>query len=81
MIKRRQVKCVSFLDLKDHREQSSYFFSILIVFSYILVVVTFPLSLCFCLKVCIIIYINKKMNSFFINHRLYKNMKGQLYFD
>ncbi|CAF0757639.1 unnamed protein product [Adineta ricciae] len=38
-------------DLKDKAEQSGYFFSILIVLSYALVVITFPLSLCFCLKV------------------------------
>ncbi|CAF1399263.1 unnamed protein product [Adineta ricciae] len=38
-------------DLKDKAEQSGYFFSVLIVLSYALVVITFPLSLCFCLKV------------------------------
>ncbi|CAF1187506.1 unnamed protein product [Adineta steineri] len=38
-------------DLKSKTEQSGYFFGILIVLSYILVIVTFPLSLCFCLKV------------------------------
>lgn len=42
------------LDLKDKREQSGYCFAVLIVLSYVLVVVTFPLSLCFCLKVCIL---------------------------
>lgn len=40
-----------FKDLKEKREQAGYFFGILIVLSYFLVVVTFPLSLCFCLKV------------------------------
>jgi hypothetical protein len=83
MIKRRRVKFVSFLDLKDKREPSGYFFGILIVLSYILVILTFPLSLCFCLKVRIFIYINKnEMNFFFlINQRLYKNMNELLYFD
>ncbi|CAF4477508.1 unnamed protein product, partial [Rotaria sp. Silwood2] len=38
-------------DLKDKREQSGYCFGVLIVLSYVLVIVTFPLSLCFCLKV------------------------------
>lgn len=38
-------------DLKDKREHPSYFFGALIVLSYFLVVLTFPLSLCFCLKV------------------------------
>ena len=38
-------------DLKDKREQPGYCFGVLIVLSYFLVVVTFPLSLCFCLKV------------------------------
>jgi hypothetical protein len=60
MIKKRQVKGVTFLDLREKREQSNYFFGILIVLSYILAVITFPLSLCFCLKVCILICINKK---------------------
>lgn len=40
-----------FLDLKDKREQSTYFFGALIILSYLLVILTFPLSLCFCLKV------------------------------
>ena len=39
------------LELKDKREHPSYFFGALIVLSYFLVVLTFPLSLCFCLKV------------------------------
>ena len=39
-------------DLKDKREQSGYCFGVLIVLSYFLVIITFPLSLCFCLKVC-----------------------------
>ena len=51
LAKKRRVKFVTFLDLKDKREQSSYFFGILIVLSYILVILTFPLSLCVCLKV------------------------------
>lgn len=51
MNKRRTVKSVTFLDLKEKREQSGYAFDILIILSYVLVVVTFPLSLCFCLKV------------------------------
>ncbi|CAF1409504.1 unnamed protein product [Adineta steineri] len=38
-------------DLKDKREESGYCFGILIVLSYFLVVITFPLSLCVCLKV------------------------------
>ncbi|CAF4273922.1 unnamed protein product [Rotaria sp. Silwood2] len=38
-------------DLKDSREQSGYFFGVLILLSYFLVIITFPLSLCFCLKV------------------------------
>ncbi|CAF3419570.1 unnamed protein product [Rotaria socialis] len=38
-------------DLKDSREESGYIFCFLIILSYILVVITFPLSLCFCLKV------------------------------
>ncbi len=54
MIKRRTIKSVIFLDLKDNREQSGYVFSALIILSYVLVVLTFPLSLCFCLKVCIL---------------------------
>ncbi|CAF0797926.1 unnamed protein product [Rotaria sordida] len=40
-----------FYDLKYTREQSGYCFGVLIVLSYFLVIVTFPLSLCFCLKV------------------------------
>jgi erythrocyte band 7 integral membrane protein len=60
MIKRRTIKSVIFLDLKDNREQSGYVFSALIILSYVLVVLTFPLSLCFCLKVCILT--NKKNN-------------------
>ena len=54
MAKRRTVKSVTFLDLKEKREQSGYAFGVLIILSYVLVIVTFPLSLCFCLKVCII---------------------------
>ncbi|CAF1323824.1 unnamed protein product [Rotaria sp. Silwood1] len=38
-------------DLKDKREQSGYCFDVLVVLSYFLVVITFPLSLCFCIKV------------------------------
>ncbi|CAF0771074.1 unnamed protein product [Didymodactylos carnosus] len=38
-------------DLKDRREQSGYCFHVLIILSYVLVVITFPLSLCFCMKV------------------------------
>jgi len=59
MTKERQAKSVSFLDLKDKGEETGYFFGVLIVLSYVLVVVTFPLSLCFCLKVRIFISINK----------------------
>lgn len=47
----RHAKNVTFLDLKTKSEQYGYFFSVLIVLSYFLVVVTFPLSLCFCIKV------------------------------
>ncbi|CAF3881667.1 unnamed protein product [Rotaria magnacalcarata] len=43
--------CSGGYDLKDTREESSYIFSFLIILSYMLVVITFPLSLCFCLKV------------------------------
>jgi type IV secretory pathway TrbL component len=66
MIKRRQVKTVTFLDLKDKREQSNYFFGGLIILSYVLVIVTFPLSLCFCLKVRIFISINTKIKYEFL---------------
>jgi hypothetical protein len=65
MIKGRKGKSVSFLDLKDKGEQSGYFFGVLIVLSYVLVIVTFPLSLCFCLKVRMFISINKKKYNFF----------------
>ncbi|CAF4305411.1 unnamed protein product [Rotaria socialis] len=46
-----QRRCSETYDLKDKREQSGYCFGILIILSYLLVIVTFPLSLCFCLKV------------------------------
>lgn len=39
------------LDLKDKRERSGYCYGVLIVLSYLLIIVTFPFSLCFCLKV------------------------------
>lgn len=51
MTRRRTGKSVTFVDLKDKREQSGYAFGVLIILSYVLVIVTFPLSLCFCLKV------------------------------
>ncbi|CAF0856289.1 unnamed protein product [Rotaria sordida] len=38
-------------DLQDKHEQSGYFFGILVLLSYFIVIITFPLSLCFCLKV------------------------------
>lgn len=53
MITKRQIKSVSFLDLKDKQEQSGYLLGALVFLSYFLVIITFPLSLCFCLKVCI----------------------------
>ncbi|CAF1638921.1 unnamed protein product, partial [Didymodactylos carnosus] len=37
--------------LKDRREQSGYCFHGLVILSYVLVVITFPLSLCFCMKI------------------------------
>ena len=43
---------IDFLELKEKQEQPTYFFGALIVLSYLLVILTFPLSLCFCLKVC-----------------------------
>ncbi len=56
------------LDLKDKREQSGYCFGILIVLSYVLVVFTFPLSLCFCLKVSIL-FINIRFILLFDNKK------------
>jgi len=56
------------LDLKDKREQSGYCFAILIVLSYVLVVFTFPLSLCFCLKVSIL-FINIRFILLFDNKK------------
>lgn len=38
-------------DLKDKRERSGYCYGVLIILSYVLIIVTFPFSLCFCLKV------------------------------
>jgi hypothetical protein len=81
MIKKRHVKCVTFLDLKDKGEQSGYCFGVLIVLSYVLVVVTFPLSLCFCLKVSGLIFFEQNEFCFYvINQRLYKNMNELLSF-
>ena len=51
MTKKRTVKSVTFVELEEKREQTGYAFGILIILSYVLVIVTFPLSLCFCLKV------------------------------
>jgi erythrocyte band 7 integral membrane protein len=64
-----KIRLVFFLlDLKDKREQSGYCFAILIVLSYVLVVFTFPLSLCFCLKVSIL-FINIRFILLFDNKK------------
>ena len=41
----------TYLDLQDKSERPGYCFGVLIVLSYVLAIITFPLSLCFCLKV------------------------------
>lgn len=45
------MKSVTFVELPEKREQTGYAFGVLVILSYVLVIVTFPLSLCFCLKV------------------------------
>lgn len=83
MRRQKETDLVDFLDLKDKHEQSTYFFGALIFLSYLLVILTFPLSLCFCLKVSETISFSlcENVNSMFCLSRLYKNTNGPLYFD